>query len=61
MRLPFSRARMYAQGWGRLSLAGALPLPGISGPHFRLQVADMGTIKDGDAVYLHGIRATGTG
>ncbi|GLI67073.1 hypothetical protein VaNZ11_011270 [Volvox africanus] len=49
------------QGWGRLSLAGALPLPGLTGPNFRIQVADMGTIEHGEMIYLKGIRATGTG
>ncbi|GIL85055.1 hypothetical protein Vretifemale_13679, partial [Volvox reticuliferus] len=49
------------QGWGRLNLAGALPLPGLTGPNFRIQVADVGTIEHGDTIYLRGIRATGTG
>ncbi|GIL53620.1 hypothetical protein Vafri_9234 [Volvox africanus] len=49
------------QGWGRLSLAGALPLPGLTGPNFRIQVADMGTIEHGEVIHLRGIRATGTG
>ncbi|GFR51593.1 hypothetical protein Agub_g14014 [Astrephomene gubernaculifera] len=49
------------QGWGRLDLSGALPLSGLTSSNLRLQVADMGTIKQGDVIYLKGLRATGTG
>ncbi|KAG2491466.1 hypothetical protein HYH03_010251 [Edaphochlamys debaryana] len=50
------------QGWGRFSLAGALPLPGLSAPGLRLQVADWGALgASGDSVTLSGLRATGAG
>ncbi|KAG2488318.1 hypothetical protein HYH03_013168 [Edaphochlamys debaryana] len=50
------------QGWGRLDLSGALPLPGFTRPGYRLQVADWGTLnKTGDSVTLTGLRATGAG
>ncbi|KAG2494005.1 hypothetical protein HYH03_007932 [Edaphochlamys debaryana] len=49
------------QGWGRMDLAGALPLPGLTDPNMNLQVADWGSIQPGEYVYLKGIRATGTG
>ncbi|EFJ44665.1 hypothetical protein VOLCADRAFT_106326 [Volvox carteri f. nagariensis] len=49
------------QGWGRLDLSSALPLVGFTNPNFRIAVADYGTIRDGEMIYLPGIRATGTG
>ncbi|KAG2424603.1 hypothetical protein HXX76_014329 [Chlamydomonas incerta] len=49
------------QGWGRLNLAGTLPLRDVSGAAFRVQVADMGTIQQGQQVVLAGLKATGTG
>ncbi|KAG2494003.1 hypothetical protein HYH03_007930 [Edaphochlamys debaryana] len=49
------------QGWGRMNLAGALPLPGVTPASLNLQVADWGTIQPGEYIFLKGIRATGTG
>ncbi|GLC33292.1 hypothetical protein PLESTF_001326600 [Pleodorina starrii] len=49
------------QGWGRLDLSGALPLPGLTHPNFRIQVADYGVITNGERVWLRGLKATGTG
>ncbi|GLI70910.1 hypothetical protein VaNZ11_015937 [Volvox africanus] len=50
------------QGWGRMSLSGALPLPGFTDPDFRLQVADWGSFSaTGESAVLDGLNATGTG
>ncbi|KXZ46202.1 hypothetical protein GPECTOR_46g271 [Gonium pectorale] len=50
------------QGWGRLSLSGALPLPGFTDPRVSLQLADRGElVETGQEVSLAGISATGTG
>ncbi|GIL63851.1 hypothetical protein Vafri_17716 [Volvox africanus] len=49
------------QGWGRLDLSGCLPLPRLTHPNMRIQVADMGQIAQGETIYLKGIKATGTG
>lgn len=55
------RRLLTPQGWGRLDLSGCLPLPGLTNSNMRIQVADMGTIKNGESVELTGIRATGSG
>ncbi|KAG2500681.1 hypothetical protein HYH03_001447 [Edaphochlamys debaryana] len=50
------------QGWGRLNLAGSLPLPGLTptAPNgMALQVADGGTIAEGQTITLTGLRSTG--
>ncbi|KAG2427548.1 hypothetical protein HXX76_012202 [Chlamydomonas incerta] len=54
------------QGWGRLDLSGALPLPAAAAasglpPLLRLQVADWGELGHGEVVQLRGLVATGTG
>ncbi len=50
------------QGWGRMSLAGSLPLPGATPSGFRLQVADMMQFTaTGQSVTLGGLEATGGG
>ncbi|KAG2492076.1 hypothetical protein HYH03_009572 [Edaphochlamys debaryana] len=49
------------QGWGRLDLSGALPLPGLTPANFSLQVVDWGNISTGDRIVIKGLRATGTG
>ncbi|PNH08405.1 Serine protease/ABC transporter B family protein tagD, partial [Tetrabaena socialis] len=50
------------QGWGRLSLAGSLPLRGVTDPRVSLQLADGGQFKPrGQDVVLEGLVATGTG
>ncbi|KXZ46203.1 hypothetical protein GPECTOR_46g272 [Gonium pectorale] len=50
------------QGWGRLSLSGALPLPGWTDPRVSLQLADRGELAEtGQEVSMTGISATGTG
>ncbi|KAG2500683.1 hypothetical protein HYH03_001449 [Edaphochlamys debaryana] len=47
------------QGWGRLDLAGSLPLPGLTPDGMALQVADGGTIAEGQTITLNGLRSTG--
>ncbi|KAG2483735.1 hypothetical protein HYH03_017390 [Edaphochlamys debaryana] len=47
------------QGWGRLSLAGSLPLPGLAAEGVALQVADGGSIRDGETISITGLRSTG--
>ncbi|KAG2500664.1 hypothetical protein HYH03_001430 [Edaphochlamys debaryana] len=47
------------QGWGRLDLAGSLPLPGLTPDGMALQVADGGTIAEGQTITLTGLRSTG--
>ncbi|KAG2444995.1 hypothetical protein HYH02_008865 [Chlamydomonas schloesseri] len=50
------------QGWGRLSLAGSLPLPGLTPAGFALQVADRGQFTaSGQQAVLTGLTATGKG
>ncbi|GLI65612.1 hypothetical protein VaNZ11_009178 [Volvox africanus] len=49
------------QGWGRLDLSGALPLPGLTNVNYKLQVADYGIINNGEMIFLRGLKATGTG
>ncbi|EFJ44733.1 hypothetical protein VOLCADRAFT_106328 [Volvox carteri f. nagariensis] len=49
------------QGWGRLDLSGSLPLPGLTNPNVKVQVADYGVITNGQMVFLRGLKATGTG
>ncbi|EFJ52204.1 hypothetical protein VOLCADRAFT_87127 [Volvox carteri f. nagariensis] len=49
------------QGWGRLDLSGCLPLSGYTNPNMRIQVADLGQIRQNEAHFLTGIVATGTG
>ncbi|KXZ46205.1 hypothetical protein GPECTOR_46g274 [Gonium pectorale] len=50
------------QGWGRLSLSGALPLPGWTDPRVSLQLADRGELAEtGQEISLVGLSATGTG
>ncbi|KAG2500609.1 hypothetical protein HYH03_001376 [Edaphochlamys debaryana] len=47
------------QGWGRLSLSDSLPLPGLTADGMALQVADWGTIAEGETITLTGLRSTG--
>ncbi len=50
------------QGWGRLSLAGSLPLPGLTPAGFALQVADRGQFTaSGQQAVLTGLTASGKG
>ncbi|EFJ47816.1 hypothetical protein VOLCADRAFT_91397 [Volvox carteri f. nagariensis] len=50
------------QGWGRLNLAGSLPLRGFTDPRVRLQLVDRGEFTAaGQSVSVGGITATGTG
>ncbi|GLC56454.1 hypothetical protein PLESTB_001106400 [Pleodorina starrii] len=50
------------QGWGRLNLAGSLPLENFTDPRVRLQLADWGSFTAaGDRASLEGLVATGAG
>ncbi|EFJ50793.1 hypothetical protein VOLCADRAFT_88676 [Volvox carteri f. nagariensis] len=50
------------QGWGRLSMAGSLPLEGFTDPRVRLQLLDRGEFSQtGQSVAASGLSATGTG
>ncbi|GLI60087.1 hypothetical protein VaNZ11_002120 [Volvox africanus] len=50
------------QGWGRMNLAGSLPLSGYTDPRVRLQLVDRGEfMTPGQYIALGGLIATGTG
>ncbi|KAG2430932.1 hypothetical protein HXX76_009902 [Chlamydomonas incerta] len=62
MGLPMGPPPDGYQGWGRLSLAGSLPLPGLTPAGFSLQVADRGQFTaSGQQAVLTGLTATGAG
>jgi hypothetical protein len=50
------------QGWGRVNMAGSLPLVGFTDPRVKLQLLDRGQFTNpGQSVSVDGIYATGRG
>ncbi|KXZ46816.1 hypothetical protein GPECTOR_40g550 [Gonium pectorale] len=49
------------QGWGRLSLSGALPLPGLTDPRVSLHLADRGGLAETRQEEVARMRSSGQG